>query len=103
MFLQSALLPGLDARLRRRRAVPEAIRLITGFDDVAVMREPVEHRGGHFGVVEDAGPFPEGQIGRDHHAGVLVEFGQQVKQQGATRGAEGQVSQFVENDQIHAQ
>jgi hypothetical protein len=28
-----------------------------------MMREPVEHGGGHLLVAEDLGPFPEGEVG----------------------------------------
>jgi hypothetical protein len=44
-------------------AVFEAPGLVAGFDDLAVMDEPVEQRGRHLGVAEDAGPFTEGQVG----------------------------------------
>ena len=67
------------------------------------MRQPVEQCGGHLGITKDARPFGEGQIGRDHHAGVFVEFREQVKQQSSTGLAERQVTQFIENHQIHAQ
>jgi len=50
----------------------ETVRFIASFHDVAVMREPVEHRGAHLGVVEDAGSFLEAQVGRAHYAAVLV-------------------------------
>lgn len=69
-----ALLPCLDPRLGSGRAVPEAKRLVARFHDMAVMRQPVEQGGGHLGITEDARPFSEGQIGRDHHTGVLVEL-----------------------------
>jgi hypothetical protein len=82
--------------------VPEAVRLVAGFDDVAVMRQPVQQRRRHLGIAKDAGPFGEGQVGRDHHAGVLVELRQQVEQQGAAGLAERQIAQFIENHQIHA-
>jgi len=43
----------------------------------------------------------KGQIRRDHHAGVLVELGQQMKQQSPADLTEGQVSELIENHQIH--
>jgi len=70
--------------------VPETVGLIAGLDDVAVMGQPVQERRGHLGVAEDAGPFPEGEVGGDHHAGVLVELGEEVEEQGPARLAEGQ-------------
>ena len=71
-----ALFSCLDPRLGGGRTVPETERLVAGLHDMAVMRQPVEQRRGHLGVAEHARPFGEGQIGRDHHAGVLVEFRQ---------------------------
>ena len=62
-------------------AVFEAPALVAGLDDVAVVGEPVEERGGHLGVAEDAGPFSEGEIGGDDHRGPLVEAADQVEQQ----------------------
>ena len=58
--------------------MPEAPALVAGFDDVAVMGESVEQRGGHLGVAEHAGPLRERQVGGDDHAGALVQLGQQV-------------------------
>ena len=34
-------------------------RLVAGFDDLAVMSEAVQERGGHLGVTEGGGPFAE--------------------------------------------
>src|SRR3954447_5252192 len=44
-------------------AVLEAPALVAGLDDLAVMGQPVEQRGHHLGVAEDARPFGERQIG----------------------------------------
>jgi hypothetical protein len=54
---------------------------MAGLNDMTVVREPIEQRGRHLGVAENAGPFTAVQIRRDHHAGVLVELAEQVKQQ----------------------
>ena len=51
----------------------ESPTVVAGLDDVAVMGQPVEQRGGHLGVAEHAGPFSEGEIGGDDHLGALVE------------------------------
>lgn len=48
-----------------RRAVLEAEAVVSGFEDVAVVGEPVEQRGGHLCVAEDAGPFTEAEVGGD--------------------------------------
>ena len=49
--------------------------LVTGFDDVAVVGQPIQQGGGHLGVAEHARPFGEAQVGGDHHAGVFVQLG----------------------------
>ena len=50
----------------------EAVAVVARFQDVAVMREPVEQSGGHLGITEDAGPFAEAEIGGDDDAGAFV-------------------------------
>ncbi len=97
------MLPRLDAGLGGFRAVTEAVALVPGFQNVAVVCEPVEQGGGHLRIDEHAGPLAEGQIGRDQHAGVLVELGQQMEQQSPARLTEGQIPQLIENDQVHTQ
>ena len=46
-------------------AVLEAPAVVAGLDDVAVVGEPIEHGGCHFGVAEHLRPIGEGQIGGD--------------------------------------
>ncbi len=77
--------------------------LVAGFDDVAVVSEPIQQGSSQLGVAKHARPFGEAQVGGDHHTGVLVELGQQVKQQRPAGLAERQIAQFIENHQIHAQ
>jgi len=54
--------------------------------------QTIKQRGGHLGVAEDLGPFTEGEVGGDHHAGVLVELGEQVEEQRPTGLTEGQIA-----------
>ena len=51
--------------------MPEAVTVITGFDDVAVVGLAIEERRGNLGVAEDAWPLAEGEIGRDHDGSAL--------------------------------
>lgn len=83
-----------------RRAGFKAEAVIAGFDDVAVMGEPIQQGRGHLGIAENPSPFAEAQIGGDHHAGPLIELAEQVEQQGAPRGAERQVAKFVEDHDV---
>src|SRR5574338_1285678 len=60
-----ALLPRLDAGLGGGAAVLETPGLVAGLHDVAVMRQAIEQGSRHLGVAEHAGPFVEGEVGRD--------------------------------------
>ena len=64
-----------------RGAVFEAEAVVSGFQDVAVMGQPIEERGCHLGVAEDGRPFAEAEVGGDDDAGALVERAQQMEQQ----------------------
>ena len=68
-----------------------------------MVRESIEECRRHFGVAEDVAPFAEAKIGRDHDAGALVEFAEQMEQQRPARRTERQVTQLVENDEIKPQ
>ena len=76
---------------------------ISGLDDVAVVRQPIEHGGCHFGVAENLRPIGKGEIGCDQQRRVLIELADQVEQQLATSLAERQVAEFVDDDEIIAQ
>jgi hypothetical protein len=77
----AGLLPGLDAPPCLAGAMAEAVGLIACFKDVAVVRQTVQQGRGHLGITKHVAPFREVQVGRDDHAGALVELGEQVKQQ----------------------
>ena len=65
-----------------------------------MMGEAIEESGDHLGIVEDRGPLAEAQVGRDDDAGALVEFAQQMEQQGAPRSAEAQIAKLIEDDEV---
>jgi hypothetical protein len=85
-----------------RLAVLEAPTIIAGLDDVAMMRQAIQHGGGHPGIAEYQRPIGEGQISRDRQRRVLVQFADQVEQQLAAWLAEWQVAQLVDGDKIIA-
>ena len=76
--------------------------IVSRFDDLAMMGDPVKHGGGHFLIAEDLGPFPEGEIGGNDDRSLFVKFGDQVKEQLAGVLGERQIPQFVEYDQVEA-
>lgn len=82
--------------------VLEAPALVAGLDDVAVMGEPIEERCGHLGVAEDGRPLAEGEVRGDDDGALLVEPADQVEEQLAAGLCEGQIAEFVEDDEVHA-
>ena len=67
-----------------------------------MMGETVEQRGGHLGVAEDGWPFAEGEGGGDDDRGALVEPAHEVEEQLPAGLGEGQVAEFVEDDEVAA-
>ena len=83
-------------------AVLEAPALVAGFDDVAMMGEAVEQRGRHLWIAEHARPFAEGEIGGDEDRSSLVEPADEMEQQLAAGLSEGQIAEFIEDDEVEA-
>src|SRR6185437_1021165 len=76
---------------------------IAGLDDVAVVRQAIEHGGGHLGIAEHLGPIGKGEVGGDQQRGVLIELADQVEQQLAAGLTERQIAELVDDDEIVAQ
>src|SRR5208283_4339650 len=87
---------------QRSGAVLEAPALVPGLDDVAMVGEAIEQRGGHFWVAEHSRPFAEGEIGGDQDRGTLVEPADEVEEELSAGQGERQVAEFVEDDEVHA-
>src|SRR5689334_11298219 len=78
----------------------ETPAVVTGLNDVAVVREAIEQRGRHLGVAKHVGPFGEVEVGRHDDGGAFVEAADQVEQQLATRLCKRQVAELVEDHEI---
>lgn len=50
----------------------KSIGIVASFQNIAVMRDAIQQRRGHFGVVKNLRPFPEIEIGGDDRRGFLV-------------------------------
>ena len=80
----------------------EAPAVVSGLDDIAMVGQSIEQRGRHLGVAEHTRPFTEGEIGGDDNGGALVEPADEVEQELAAGLSEGQIAEFVEDDEVHA-
>ena len=83
-------------------SVLEAPAVVAGLDDVAVVGQPIEQRGGHLGVAEHGWPFTEGEVGGDDDRGALVEPADQVEQELTAGLSERQIAEFIEDDEVDA-
>jgi len=52
---------------------------VAGLDDVAVVRQPIEHGGRHLGIAEHLRPIGEGEIGGDQQRRVFIKLADQVE------------------------
>jgi len=88
--------------LRWSGAAFKSPAVVAGLDDVAVVSETIEQRRGHFGVSEDARPFAEGEIGGDDDRGSFVQPADEMEEELAAGLGEGQIAEFIEDDEVHA-
>ena len=89
--------------MARSVSVLEAPAGVAGFDDVAVVRQAVEHGSRHLGVAKNLRPICKRQIGGDEQRRVLVKLADQMEQQLAAGLAERQIAKFVDDNDIIAQ
>ena len=67
-----------------------------------MVRETVEQRCRHLGIAEHTRPFAEGEVGRDDDRGPLIKTADQVEQQLPAGLGEGEIAEFVEDDEVEA-
>ena len=84
------------------RSAFEAPAVVSGLDDIAVVRQTIEERGRHLGICEDTGPLTEGQVGGDDDRGALVEPADEMEQELTAGLCERQIAEFIEDDEVHA-
>ena len=78
----------------------EAVGVVPGFEDIAVVGETVQERRGHLGVPKNLHPFAKAEIGGDDRGGFLVELAAQVEEQGPSGGREREIAEFIEDHGI---
>ena len=80
----------------------KAPAVVTGLDDVAVMSQTVEQRGRHLGIAEHARPLAECQIGGDEDGGALIKPADEVEEKLTAGLGKGQISELVQDNEVHA-
>ena len=80
-------------------AVFEAVGVALDGDDFGVVDEAVDHGGGDDVVAEDFAPASEGLVAGDDQRGALVAAGDELEEQVRGFGFEGDVADFVDDDQ----
>src|SRR5437763_8842115 len=74
-----------------------AVAVPPDVDDVAVVEEAVDERGGHDVVTKHLAPVLETLVARQHGAGMLVAAGHELEKEHRSRPAEGQVANLVDD------
>ena len=83
-----------------RSLAAEAVAVAFEAEDVGVVDEPVDHRGGDHVVAEDLAPLAEnGLLLGDDHRGLLVAAGDELEHQVRGLGVERDVADLVNDDQ----
>src|SRR4051795_9545262 len=80
-------------------AVLEPVGVPGEGDDLGVVDEAVDHRGGGDVVAEDLAPAAEGHVRGDHHRALFVTGGDQLEEQVGRGGVEGDVADLVDDQQ----
>lgn len=75
--------------------VRQAIALARVLDEVAVVRQAVDHRHQQALVAKDLVPLGDGQVRRQNHATLLIAVGNQLKEQSRARHVGGQIAPLV--------
>ena len=71
-------------------------------DDDGVVQQPVEQRGGDDGIAEDLAPFGEAAVRGEDHSAALVAGVDELEEQVAAAGDDGQVSDLVDDQESEA-
>lgn len=78
----------------------EAIAFAVHLKDFAVVRQPVQQSGRHPLSLKHLLPFAERQVAGDQQAGPFVAIGEHLKQQFRSAAIEGQIAQFIADQEI---
>ena len=76
--------------------------MVAGLDDLTVMRQTIQHCGGHLLVLKDLIPLAEAQIGGHHHRHSLIRLGDQMKQQLSAALGKREIAQLVKHHESAA-
>src|SRR5690554_3489076 len=66
------------------------------------MGEAIEQRSRHLWVAEHGWPFAKSEIGGNDDGGLLVELADQMEQELSAGLSEGQITQFIQDDEVEA-
>ena len=82
-------------------ALLEPVALAIHLRDVDMVGDAVEQGAGEALAGEDRGPFLEGQVGGDDGGAVFVAPAEDIEQQLAAGLRQGNVAEFVDDQQVH--
>ena len=80
--------------------LPQAVALALNGEHVAVVQEPVQHRGRHDGIPQHLSPGTYGLVAGDDQASLLISPADQVEQEVSPGTGQGQITQLIQDQQV---
>ena len=77
----------------------QAIARAFDLDDDGVVKEPVQEGRGDDGIIKNFAPFGKAAIGGEDHGALFVAGVDELEEQIAAAGNDGQVADFVDDEQ----
>ena len=90
---------GLVQRLPQLGVLPPPVTVTANRDQVAVMDETIDERGGHDVIAEDVAPLFKALIGREHGGRALITARHELKEEHRARTADGQIADLVDDQE----
>ena len=69
-------------------------------EDLALVRKAVEERGGKDGIAKKVCPAIEALVGGNDDGGILVELGDELKEEVGFHPGNRKITEFVNNEQV---
>ena len=78
----------------------EPVGVIREGENLALVRKAVQERGGKYGIAEEVSPAIEALVGGNDDGGILVELGDELKEEVGFHPGDGKIPEFVNNEQV---
>ena len=78
----------------------ESVGVVGEGENLALVRKAVEKGGGKDGIAKEVSPAIEALVGGNDDGGILVELGDELKEEVGFDPGDGEISKFVNYEQV---